>query len=147
MRWDSGGGVFLGSHRGCFPMRGGGQSLSLSSPSSLFAYLGFLPLPLCTFSSPSPSPFPPFFPFSPFCNSPSSSLSTLVFGFFAFAAPASTDEVARLRAIGDDRFRPLRVVVVADRVWCMVDAGVVVGCGCGGWMWVWWLDVSVDAVR
>jgi hypothetical protein len=99
--------------------------------------LAFLPLlGFTTFSFPPPLPFPspPF----PFCTSPSSSLSSFALCFLALAAPASAVDGARLRALGDERLRPLRVAVTVDLVacieggvvWCaVVVVVVVVGCG------------------
>src|ERR1700732_4241038 len=82
-------------------------------------HLFFFPLPRITFTTLSPSPLPPP-PSLPFCPSPSSSLPSLDLCFLALAAPASADDVARLRALGDERLRPLRVLVALDRVPCMV---------------------------
>jgi len=54
--------------------------------------------------------------------------------FLALVAPASADDVARFRALVGERLRPLRVVVVLDRVWCIWLCHVVV-VGVSGWCW------------
>ena len=90
------------------------------------SFLPFFPFPAFSFSS-----------FSPFPLSASlSSLLSFTFAFLDFAAPASADDVARLRALAGDRLRPLRVVVVLKRVLCMPNGIGLVGGDGSQWLWL-----------